>query len=192
MNDKKEKLLKAAYDLFITKGFQFTTIQDIVDKAGVAKGTFYLYFKDKYDIHEQLIVSTSYDLFYSALEKLSTSGIKDFKDSLIFIIDYVIDQLIDEPALIKFISKDLSLGVYSERLTNLISSKKIGVRDTFLKGIEENNIKIKNPDIILFMIIELVSSSCFSSIIYNKPLPINEYKPYLYKTIKDIIDSNMD
>ena len=38
-----------AFELFTTKGLTKTTISDIVDQAGVAKGTFYLYFKDKYD-----------------------------------------------------------------------------------------------------------------------------------------------
>lgn len=47
---KKESLLNTAFELFLTKGLAKTTISDIVEKAGVAKGTFYLYFKDKYDI----------------------------------------------------------------------------------------------------------------------------------------------
>ena len=47
---KKETLLNTAFDLFTTKGINKTSISDIVDNAGVAKGTFYLYFSDKYDI----------------------------------------------------------------------------------------------------------------------------------------------
>ena len=47
---KKEALFNTAYELFTTKGINATAISDIVEKAGVAKGTFYLYFKDKYDI----------------------------------------------------------------------------------------------------------------------------------------------
>ena len=47
---KKETLFNTAYELFTTKGILGTTVSDIVEKAGVAKGTFYLYFKDKYDI----------------------------------------------------------------------------------------------------------------------------------------------
>ena len=46
---KKEALFRTAYELFTTKGINSTAISDIVEKAGVAKGTFYLYFKDKYD-----------------------------------------------------------------------------------------------------------------------------------------------
>ena len=43
---KKEALFRTAYELFTTKGINSTAISDIVEKAGVAKGTFYLYFKD--------------------------------------------------------------------------------------------------------------------------------------------------
>ena len=43
---KQDALLNTAYHLFTEKGFQKTSISDIVNEAGVAKGTFYLYFKD--------------------------------------------------------------------------------------------------------------------------------------------------
>jgi hypothetical protein len=39
------------------------------------------------------------------------------------------------------------------------------------------------------MIIELVGSTCFNSILYKEPLPIEEYKPYLYRTIRNLIES---
>ena len=55
---------------------------------------------------------------------------------------------------------------------------------------KENNISLKNPDVTLFMIIELVSSTCFNSILYSEPLPIDEYKPILYDTIKKLINTN--
>ena len=53
---KRESLLNTAFDLFTTKGINNTSIADIVEAAGVAKGTFYLYFKDKYDINSKLLV----------------------------------------------------------------------------------------------------------------------------------------
>ena len=45
---KMNTLLQTAFDLFTGKGFAKTTVSDIVNQAGLAKGTFYLYFKDKY------------------------------------------------------------------------------------------------------------------------------------------------
>ena len=43
---KREDLLNATYELFTSKGVFDTSISDIVKKANMAKGTFYLYFTD--------------------------------------------------------------------------------------------------------------------------------------------------
>ena len=42
---KEDSLLNTAFSLFTTKGVSKTSISDIVNNAGVAKGTFYLYKK---------------------------------------------------------------------------------------------------------------------------------------------------
>ena len=63
---KEDALYNTAFELFTTKGTNKTTISDIVEKAGVAKGTFYLYFKDKYDIRNKLASSKTQDLFFAA------------------------------------------------------------------------------------------------------------------------------
>ena len=55
--EKERRLLDTAFKLFTEKGVKDTSIQDIVDNANVAKGTFYLYFKDKYEIRDVLIAN---------------------------------------------------------------------------------------------------------------------------------------
>ena len=47
--------------------------------------------------------------------------------------------------------------------------------------------KLRDPEIMLFMIIELVSSTCYSAILYKDPCSLAELKPYLYNTVKLII-----
>ncbi len=187
---KQNRLLNTAFKLFTEKGTKDTSIQEIVDNASVAKGTFYLYFKDKYEIRDILIVQKSQKLFSDALKSLRKNYISDFSDSIIYIINYVIDELTKNPLLLKFISKNLSWGVFNKTVLNLHDKSmdsENSVYDLFIKGIKENNIKIENPDVTLFMIIELVGSTCFNSILYKEPLPIDEYKPYLYKTIRGMI-----
>lgn len=78
---KKEALFNTAYELFTTKGINSTAISDIVEKAGVAKGTFYLYFKDKYDIKNKLVAHKTHELFDKAgmLWKNQASG--DWKNN---------------------------------------------------------------------------------------------------------------
>jgi AcrR family transcriptional regulator len=51
----RERLLTAAVEVFASKGYTATRVSDIVREAGVAQGTFYLYFKSKQAIFEQLI-----------------------------------------------------------------------------------------------------------------------------------------
>ena len=57
--NKKEALYRKGFQLFVDKGFAKTTIADIAKAAGLAKGTFYLYFKDKYDLRDKLIARHS-------------------------------------------------------------------------------------------------------------------------------------
>lgn len=185
-SEKENNILKSAYKLFTEKGINSTSIQDIVDDAGIAKGTFYLYFKDKYDLQNKLIIKKSQMLFQNALNSINKNVIKNFEDQIIFVIDYIIDIVSKDKTLINFIEKDLSLGIYSD-VNEIINSNKIGIKEIFLKGLKEHNIKLKNPDVTLFMIIELASSTIFTSITKNKPLPINQYKPYLYDAIRRII-----
>ncbi len=48
--DKHERVRKAAWDLFTTKGFAETTTTDVAARAGIAKGTLFLYASDKQDL----------------------------------------------------------------------------------------------------------------------------------------------
>ena len=72
---KLEALFNNAYELFLTQGIEKTTINDIVKKAGVAKGTFYLYFTDKYHIRDQLIAKTADKLFCDAYKAMENENI---------------------------------------------------------------------------------------------------------------------
>lgn len=191
-DNKEERLLDEGFKLFTTKGLKNTSIQDIVNKANVAKGTFYLYFKDKYELHDILIMKKSKKLFNDALNSLNKSKVTDFVDQIIYIVDYVIDELIKDPILIQFIAKDLAWGVFNKTILELYSREEAeenGLVSLFLTGVKENNIKLDNPQVSLFMIIELVSSTCFTSILYSEPLPIKEYKPFLHKEIKKILQN---
>mgnify|MGYP004554959407 FL=1 len=185
--EKKKKLMEASFKLFTKKGIKNTSVQEITDDAGTAKGTFYLYFKDKYELQDQLIIRKSKQLFNDAVKKLNKEKITGFEDGLIFIIDYVINELNKNRLLLKFISKNLSWGLYNEKVTKIVDDNALGVRELFLKAAEENRIKLENPSVTLYMIIELVSSTCFNSIMNKEPLSINEYKPYLYSTIRKML-----
>lgn len=52
---RKQELLKIAYKLFLSKGYENTSVEDIIDEAGIAKGTYYYYFESKEQMLEEVI-----------------------------------------------------------------------------------------------------------------------------------------
>ncbi len=58
----RNKLLAAAEEVFGAKGYYSASMVDITLKAGVAQGTFYIYFRSKKDIFEALVKDLSHNL----------------------------------------------------------------------------------------------------------------------------------
>jgi AcrR family transcriptional regulator len=53
--ERRGAIIEAAMDEFISRGFAATRLDDVASRAGVAKGTIYLHFKDKESMFEELI-----------------------------------------------------------------------------------------------------------------------------------------
>jgi len=53
--ERRQQILHAAREVFAKRGYHQATIDDIVAQAGVARGTFYLYFEDKRAVFSDLI-----------------------------------------------------------------------------------------------------------------------------------------
>jgi AcrR family transcriptional regulator len=60
MNERKQHVINKAHQLFIDKGFQATSIQEIIDYSGISKGTFYNYFSSKNELLMALFTSLSH------------------------------------------------------------------------------------------------------------------------------------
>ena len=189
---KEDSLLMTAYRLFTTKGVTGTSVSDIAHSAGVGKGTFYLYFKDKYDLKNRLVAKHSSRLFKAAMAQLESSGKElDFKEKIIFIIDSILDQLVENQALLTFISKNLSWGIFKNALTAHSQNDELDFLSVYNEMLADAPREIHDPEIMLFMIIELISSTCYSAILYSEPVSLEELKPHLYRSINDIIDRHM-
>ena len=187
---KRESLLEAAFSLFTSKGINKTSISDIVERSGVAKGTFYLYFKDKYDIKNMLISHKASQLFQNAEKALKKTSICNITEEIIFLADHIIDQFCKDKSLLLFISKNLSWGVFKTSLNNT-SDEDVDFNIIYNRLINRTDCKIEAPEIMIFMIIELISSTCYSSILYEEPTDIEDLKSYLYPTIRDIINRHI-
>jgi len=182
---KQEALLSSAFKLFTEKGINNTSISDIVSSAKLAKGTFYLYFKDKYDIRDRLVTKQGNRLFENANIALEKSSCQTLEDCVVFIADNIIDQLNENQALLKFISKNLSWAVFAN--IRIAGKDNMNCMDIFEELIKKSGRRFKNKELMIFMIVELVNSTCYSAIIYKSPVELEELKPGLYTTIRGII-----
>ncbi len=52
---RKHELLKIAYEMFLRRGYENTSVDEIIAKAQIAKGTFYYYFPSKEQLLEDVI-----------------------------------------------------------------------------------------------------------------------------------------
>jgi AcrR family transcriptional regulator len=53
--ERPQELLAAALDLFVERGFAATRLEDVAARAGVSKGTLYLYFTNKEDLFKAVV-----------------------------------------------------------------------------------------------------------------------------------------
>ncbi|MCR5503546.1 MAG: TetR/AcrR family transcriptional regulator [Lachnospiraceae bacterium] len=52
---RKQELLGIAYRMFLTRGYEETSVDGIINEAGIAKGTFYYHFESKEQVLEEVI-----------------------------------------------------------------------------------------------------------------------------------------
>lgn len=180
---KKNNLMDTAFQLFTSQGLAKTSISDIVERAGVAKGTFYLYFKDKYDLHEKLVIHQSEQLFQHALEQSGYQNAETSADKLIAIIDDILYQLQKNPLLLQFINKNLSWGVFRRA----VSKWEPDYAAVFEEILGSDSARRKMLEIEVYTVLELVGSTCYTVILSDDPVDLETYLPYLHRAVRAIL-----
>lgn len=184
---KENALLDAAFDLFTRRDINKTTVDDIVRKAGVAKGTFYLYFKNKYDLLEGIVVKKGSDLVRNAMMFTKRQQFADRLDKITYFVSYIIDSLAHDKLLTRIMYKNLTLSLYKKVLDDPVHGKNLkSLMDEFRATIFGEGFSYEETDRLLFIVLEMTSSTCYSSILFGEPAPIEEMKPILLKAIRKI------
>ncbi|MFD9627933.1 TetR/AcrR family transcriptional regulator [Peribacillus muralis] len=79
MNERKQLVVKYAHELFIEKGYQATSIQDILDYSSISKGTFYNYFSSKGELLKAVFLSAQEKLEKERNELLIGQNLADIE-----------------------------------------------------------------------------------------------------------------
>ena len=114
------------------------------------------------------------------------------EDQVIFFTDNILTQLTQDRILLRFISKNLSWALLKHDISTLDSPDEEDPL-TFGERLQAyflaSAVQYQNPEVLLYMIVEFVSSACYSSILDDIPLPIEELKPYLLSSVRAIMHS---
>lgn len=105
----KERIIRTSWSLFSQKGFDKTTLNDIITTANISKGTFYYYFRSKDTLLNTL--SVIFDEEYRKVEERMPADMDSF-DKLMFL-NYEVHTYIGEN-----IDSSLLASQYSAQLTN--------------------------------------------------------------------------
>ena len=92
---RKEQILAIAADIFAKKGYHETGVADIIEQAGIARGTFYLYFSSKRQVFTEVMSKILLELAdrLEAVdpENKSESVVDQFRKNLKAIFNYFIE-----------------------------------------------------------------------------------------------------
>jgi len=73
-NEKRAEILRCGRELFSARGYKDTSVADITAAAGIAAGTFYLYYTSKEKLFMELFLEENVKLKRAILESLDTDG----------------------------------------------------------------------------------------------------------------------
>ena len=108
--ERRQQILGHARDVFAKRGYHHAKIEDIVTAAGVARGTFYLYFADKRAIFEEIVDRFIAKLAMNVVRVDVYDKNRSVADQVRENIRRVVGMLLDDRATTKILLTD-ALGV---------------------------------------------------------------------------------
>lgn len=184
---KRQSLLAAAYELFTEKGVAKTSVDEIVRRANVAKGTFYLYFQDKDQLLQQLVYDISARVLEEAYAWLEERRTPDFVENVLLMLDYIIEYFKRNKLVLRLVERNFSWPMVARQM----SERSDPLWDRLMSDLERSPQASRHSEEelfrIIFVIVEMVGSVCYSSIIEGKPDTIDNMKPVLYGIVRNIL-----
>ena len=185
--DRRLEILDAAVKVFVEQGFNDATVADITAAAGVAKGTFYLYFESKEHLlgalKERLVDEMMGRIveFYSRLGKDDWWGLID--GMLDELIDYTFDQrdlvfiFVREP----FGSRSLDIFEDSEkRMTELFAE---GIK----QGIDAGVFECSDPEATAIMLHHAIDGALLEALVYKPELGKDRIKASSKQLVRKVL-----
>lgn len=181
---KKAALVQAAYELFMEKNIAGTSVSDITERAGVAKGTFYLYFRNKEDIVGAVVTVLCRYILENAYLSMHERQTGDFVENTILLADAILDYFRDNKAVLELIQRNFHWPVLQEKFrTDTDSVWKMLRQDVKAYGetCGKNEGELLKT---LYCLVAMCGAVAYSSIICGEPEPIDKMKNVIFSIIR--------
>ncbi len=140
---RKAEIILAARRLFQTRDYEKTTMQDVMDELGIAKGTIYYYFKSKEDLLDAVIDQMA-DEAYEKMEHVVKHG----KGNALELIQQLIaaGNISDEnPDLLDHLHNPSNSGMHATMLATTIKQTAPLYAQVIRQGADEGLFKVEKP-----------------------------------------------
>lgn len=140
---RKAEIILSARRLFQTRDYEKTTMQDVMNELGIAKGTIYYYFKSKEDLLDAVIDQMA-DEAYEKMEHVVKHG----KGNALELIQQLIaaGNISDEnPDLLDHLHNPSNSGMHATMLAISIKRMAPLYAQVMYRGCDEGLFKVENP-----------------------------------------------
>ncbi len=148
---RRNQILEAAERVFARKGFHAANVSDIVQEAGIARGTFYLYFVSKRAVFEALL-DKFFPLLVSKVKAVSQDqGVEEIWEQLRQNTKGILKVFLDNPELAQLVLNE-AVGLdkgFDEKLMDFYHKLIIYTKESLEVGMEMGLVR---PDINPFVI----------------------------------------
>lgn len=148
--ERKQEILETALGLFEEKGIQKTSMNDIAETMGVAKGLIYYYFRSKEELVEAVVKSFSEGVEKEIKTLLSMEGLS-FHRRLGQVVKVFFLSIQEHPALMNITPKNP--GLFELVKTSLSELALRHAKVLLQKGVEEGYLNLQYPDYMLKILI---------------------------------------
>lgn len=178
--ERRREILEASLELFATRGFDETTVQDIASAAGVAIGTVYLYFPSK----EHVLLGL-YDDFYAGMHERFHSVFEEVAQMRTrgdaipdgYVIDNVLDievaYCVEHRSLLEVIARYTPRPEIAREALARDRRFVEGMADSFMKGMDNGTVHTSDAEMTAYLLSAAVSTTLTNAIVYGEPADLD-------------------
>jgi len=179
--EKKEKIIKAGFDLICKNGYHSTNTAEIAKEAGVSTGIVYQYFKDKRSIFLEGLEEYGDDIFFPMLKDGNGFKIDDFNK----VMKDMIKHHIDEHKVSKIAHEEITAMIHSdEMVAEYYYRKELELTEKIKTILLKNHFRDNHLDERVHIALGMIENLCHE-VIYHK------HKDMDYEIMTDLVINNI-